>query len=92
MVVRRARRSLLVGTRPSSSPSARSRSSKSSLVAKRRGMSPATRFAPFQLPKCSMTVCGCTRVRRSVANSRIVGDRPSRSAQAFSSATISSSE
>ena len=36
--------------------------SSSSLVAKRRGTSPACRLAAFQLPKCSITVCGCTVV------------------------------
>ena len=30
----------------------------SSRVAKRRGTRPASRFAAFQLPKCSITVCG----------------------------------
>ena len=42
------------------------------------------RLAAFQVPKCSMTVCGWTRVRRSRTNSRIVGERPSRSAHALS--------
>ena len=47
---------------------------------KRRGKRPAARFAAFHVPKCSMTVCGWTRASGSSANSRIVGDRPSRSA------------
>ena len=59
--------------------------SSSSRVAKRRGTSPAPRFAAFHEPKCSITVCGCTVVSGSAANSRIVGERPSRSAHASSS-------
>ena len=42
----------------------------------RRGKRPAARFAAFQVPKCSITVCGCTRASGSCANSRIVGDLP----------------
>ena len=49
---------------------------------KRRGKRPAARFAAFHVPKCSMTVCGWTRASGSCANSRIVGDLPSRSAAA----------
>ena len=63
------------------SPSSRRRPSSSSRVANRRGTRPAARLAAFQLPKCSITVCGCTVVPASAANSRIVGERPSRSAQ-----------
>ena len=51
-----------VGTRPIRSPSSRRHCRSSSFVAKRRGTSPASRFAPFQLPKRSMTVCGWTVV------------------------------
>ena len=42
--------------------SARRRPSSSSRVANRRGTRPACRLAAFQLPKCSITVCGCTVV------------------------------
>ncbi len=48
-------------------------------------------MAAFQVPKCSITVCGCTRASGSSANSRIVGERPRRSAEARSSSRISSS-
>ena len=58
---RRSARSRAVGVRPSSSPSRRSCSSSSSRVRKRRGKRPAARFAAFHVPKCSITVCGCTR-------------------------------
>jgi hypothetical protein len=50
------------------------------------------RFAAFQLPKCSITVCGCTEVSGSAENSRIDGERPSLLAQSSSCSTISSSE
>ena len=59
--------------RPSSSPSSRRSSSSSSRVANRRGTSPAARLAAFQLPKCSITVCGWTcrlRVGRELAHRR----------------------
>ena len=78
-------RSRAVGVRPSSSPSSRSSPSSSSRVANRRGTRPAARLAAFQVPKCSITVCGWTLVSGSAANSRIVGERPSRSAHARSS-------
>ena len=80
-----------VGVRPSSSPSSRSWSTSSSRVAKRRGIRPAARLAAFQVPKCSITVCGCTCASGSAANSFIVGERPSRSADARSSSRICSS-
>ena len=66
---RRASMSRAVGVRPSSSPSSRSRPRSSSRVAKRRGTSPAARLAAFHVPKCSITVCGCTVVSGSAANS-----------------------
>ena len=68
-----AARSRAVGVRPSSSPSARSCSRSSSRVRNRRGKSPAARLAAFQVPKCSMTVCGCTRalgILRELAHRR----------------------
>ena len=80
-----------VGTRPSLSPSSRSSPRSSSFVANRRGTSPADRFAAFQLPKCSITVCGCTDVSGSAPNSFIVGERPNLSAHARSSSRICSS-
>ena len=57
----------------------------------RRGCRPAARFAAFHVPKCSITVCGWTLASGSAANSRIVGERPRRAADARSSARISSS-
>jgi hypothetical protein len=88
---RRASMSRAVGGRPSSSPNSRSSRSSSSRVANRRGTNPARRLAAFQLPKWSITVCGCTVVTGSAANSRIVGERPSRSALDRSSSRICSS-
>ena len=85
-------RSFAVGGRPSSSPSSRSSRIRSAGSANRRGTSPACRFASFQLPKCWMTVCGWTVVSGSSSNSRIVGERPRRSAQARSCSRISSFE
>ena len=61
-------------------------------MAKRRGTSPARRLAPFQVPKRSTTVCGWSGTAGSSENSRMVGERPSLSAQADSSARIRSSE
>ena len=58
---RRSSMSRAVGIRPSSSPSSRSWATSSSRLMKRRGVRPAARFAAFQVPKCSITVCGCTR-------------------------------
>ena len=49
------------------------------------------RFAAFHEPKCPITVCGCTVVSGSAANSRIVGERPRRSALERSSVRICSS-
>ena len=52
---------------------------------------PAARLAAFQVPKCSITVCGWTCDCGSPANSFIVGERPSRSADARSSSRICAS-
>ena len=86
-----ASRSRAVGVRPSSSPSRRSCSSSSSRLMNRRGVSPAARLAAFHVPKCSITVWGCTSASGSAANSRIVGERPRRSALARSCSRICSS-
>ena len=59
-------------------PAGAAASTSSSRVANRRGISPAARLAAFQVPKCSITVCGCTCASGSAANSFIVGERPSR--------------
>ena len=52
---------------------------------KRRGVSPAARFAAFHVPKCSMTVCGWTLASGSAANSASSAsgraDRPTRGAR-----------
>ena len=59
------------GRAPRPAPAAGS--SSSSRVANRRGTSPALRLASFQLPKCSITVCGWTRrlrIRRELAHRR----------------------
>ena len=80
---RRASRSRAVGGRPSSSPSCAS--SADELLARReaaRDEPGARACAAFQLPKCSITVCGWTVVCGSAANSLIVGERPSRPALA----------
>jgi len=90
-VPRRSSRSRADGVRPSSAPSRRSWPTSSSRVANRRGISPAVRLAAFHVPKCSITVCGCTCASGSAANSFIVGDRPSRSADSRSSIRICSS-
>ena len=47
----------------------------SSRVANRRGTSPAARFAAFHVPKCSITVCGCT-VRPGVGGELLHRRRP----------------
>ena len=61
-------------------------------MAKRRGTSPACRLAAFQEPKRSTAVCGWSGASGSSASSRMVGERPSRSAQAASSARMRASE
>jgi hypothetical protein len=91
IVPRRSSRSRAVGVRPSSAPSFASCATSSSLVANRRGINPAARFAAFQVPKCSITVCGCIPASGSAANSFMVGERPSRSADARSASRICSS-
>ena len=60
-------------------------------AAKRQAGLVPRRFAAFHEPKWPMTVCGCTVVCGSAANSRIVGERPRRSALARSSPRICSS-
>src|SRR5665213_670802 len=52
----------------------------------------AAKRAAFQVPKCSITVCGCTLVSGSAAHSFTVGERPRRRACERSSARICSSE
>ena len=68
---RRGRGPSACGRAPRRARAARPRSS--SRVTKRRGTRPAARLAAFQVPKCSITVCGCTRrlrVGRELAHRR----------------------
>ena len=85
-------RSRAVGVRPSSSPSSRS----SAHAAPRASRSGAARGRPRAWPRSSCRSArsrsaGARVVSGSAANSRIVGERPSRSAHARSSSRICSS-